>query len=897
MKFTARAPVLSRRSIGVAIIVVIGLLGLQSLAFAISSPHRQHAALKVSRTVKQRVVTLLKSNASSSSRTDTDRDGLSNWTEVNRTKTNPRKADTDGDGLSDGAEVNRTKTSPRKVDSDGDGYSDGKEIAAGSDPLDPTSTPASPTPNPGTPPPPSQPPVDTTPPQTSIVSGPIGTTESTNAIFSFTASEGNTTFACKLDGGTWGSCKSPKSYSGLSVGSHLFSVRATDSVGNTDQTPATRSWTVQAPPPPADPAHAVWTPPAEAQVEEPVTLDGTESSGTGTLACTWSFENQDGSAVFQTQKGCNIAFTFESTGTKYVKLTVEDSSGSSDSNKQSFEVAPAEEEEDTVPPNTTIGSGPSGTTTVTTASFSFSSSEPGSSFQCQLDGSQWTACTSPAAYSSLGAGGHSFSVRATDSAGNIDPTPATRSWSVEITSPPPPDTTAPETTISAGPSGSTTETSASLSFSSSESGSSFACKLDGGSYSSCTSPKSYSGLSLGAHTFSVIATDAAGNADASPATRSWTIVEATPPPPSGCVTGATGATTAAQVRSAVQANQNVCVTAAVGDVNLSGLGAHAVVVSANGGSMDHISLSETTKLTIRNARFTSIELWYANNTTIESSVIGGSPGARTEDNLVNVNVSKDVTIRGNEIAWTLAGNSGFAGYGIRSPGNSLGYNDRLHIEGNYIHNIAADGIQGLGSSQDVVIDRNRIDYIGQEAGSSEHADAMQIIDHGSNARITNNWISHEGYFEAGKVSGGSGTLYVHGGDNDTLLIENNLFSESQGRVLIAGLGTGGTSVSNLTVRRNTFLEDGKSYASFPSFHWAVTSGSNNMVERNVAQDEDGGFSNQGSLSTASFVENLWRDRDVSGALAFDSSGNCTSAACNPSGQEAIGYRKPSGVSW
>ena len=63
---------------------------------------------------------------------DADRDHLRNWTEVNRTRTNPRKADTDGDGLSDWTEVKRTGTNPRKADTDGDGISDSEENRVGS---------------------------------------------------------------------------------------------------------------------------------------------------------------------------------------------------------------------------------------------------------------------------------------------------------------------------------------------------------------------------------------------------------------------------------------------------------------------------------------------------------------------------------------------------------------------------------------------------------------------------------------------------------------------------------------------------------------------------------------------------------------------------------------------
>lgn len=49
--------------------------------------------------------------------------------------------DSDGDGLSDADEVNIYGTDPHDPDTDGDGFSDGEEVAAGSDPLDPMSTP------------------------------------------------------------------------------------------------------------------------------------------------------------------------------------------------------------------------------------------------------------------------------------------------------------------------------------------------------------------------------------------------------------------------------------------------------------------------------------------------------------------------------------------------------------------------------------------------------------------------------------------------------------------------------------------------------------------------------------------------------------------------------------
>jgi hypothetical protein len=90
---------------------------------------------------------------------------------------------------------------------------------------------------------------------------------------------------------------------------------------------------------------------------------------------------------------------------------------------------------DTTPPDTTISSGPTGTTSSTSASFDFSSTEPGSSFECRLDTAAFAACSSPKAYSGLSAASHTFEVRATDAAGNVDPTPASRSWTVSATAP------------------------------------------------------------------------------------------------------------------------------------------------------------------------------------------------------------------------------------------------------------------------------------------------------------------------------------------------------------------------------------------------------------------------------------------------------------------------------
>jgi Ca2+-binding RTX toxin-like protein len=89
---------------------------------------------------------------------------------------------------------------------------------------------------------------------------------------------------------------------------------------------------------------------------------------------------------------------------------------------------------DTSTPQTTIDSGPSGTTNDPTPTFAFSSSKAGSSFECRVDSGAYSACDSPHTTARLGDGSHTFAVRATDSAGNPDPTAARRSFRVDTAS-------------------------------------------------------------------------------------------------------------------------------------------------------------------------------------------------------------------------------------------------------------------------------------------------------------------------------------------------------------------------------------------------------------------------------------------------------------------------------
>src|SRR5439155_202098 len=148
---------------------------------------------------------------------------------------------------------------------------------------------------------------------------------------------------------------------------------------------------------------------------------------------------------------------------------------------------------DTAAPTASITASPTNPSNSSSPSFSFSS-EAGATFQCALDGAAFASCTSPKSYTGVADGSHTFQVKATDTAGNTGTV----------------DTPAPTASITATPTNPSNSSSPSFSFSS-EAGATFQCALDGAAFASCSSPKSYSGVADGSHTFQVKATDTAGN--------------------------------------------------------------------------------------------------------------------------------------------------------------------------------------------------------------------------------------------------------------------------------------------------------------------------------------------------------------------------------------------------
>ncbi|MEI7619965.1 MAG: Ig-like domain-containing protein [Candidatus Falkowbacteria bacterium] len=84
---------------------------------------------------------------------------------------------------------------------------------------------------------------------------------------------------------------------------------------------------------------------------------------------------------------------------------------------------------DTTFPETSITGSPELTTSLTDATFTFSSNESGT-FECRLDGGVYAVCTSPHTYNNLIKGSHTFEVRAIDDLSNTDATPASFTWTI-----------------------------------------------------------------------------------------------------------------------------------------------------------------------------------------------------------------------------------------------------------------------------------------------------------------------------------------------------------------------------------------------------------------------------------------------------------------------------------
>jgi hypothetical protein len=335
---------------------------------------------------------------------------------------------------------------------------------------------------------------------TTITKAPSEFSNNSLATFEFTANDPAARFECAFDGQLPLPCVSPFMRT-LPDGSHTFAVRATDGRGNEDETPAEHVWQIDT----VAPTTTLTMMPPAADNSTMVTFEFTSNEMNVTFEC--SLDN----GAFAT---CTSGQTFGpiSDGAHAFAVRARDRAGNIDATPaiHAWQV-------DTSTPDTQLLSGPANASPTASATFSFLSPDagPGATFQCSLDGSAFVACMSPQTYASLGEGPHTFQVRVRDSVGNFDPTPATDSWTVDLTP--------PDTSIADAPSGAVANAAASIAFASNEVGVSFACSLDGAPFAACTSPFTVLGLSQGQHAFAVRAIDAAGHEDASPASTTWTV--------------------------------------------------------------------------------------------------------------------------------------------------------------------------------------------------------------------------------------------------------------------------------------------------------------------------------------------------------------------------------------
>ncbi len=313
------------------------------------------------------------------------------------------------------------------------------------------------------------------PPPTEVVGKPLSTT------VSYTATQD--------DAGTvsTASC-SPLSGSGFPYGSSTVSCTATDSRGNSNS--GTFTVLVQDTIPPVLTVPASFSAPSvNGVLSEVVTYTATALDGPTSIT-----------------PSCSPASgTSFSLGATVVTCTATDVAGNTSAPK-TFTVTVA----DTTPPVITVPSPISvNINNATTATVTYTATA--------LDGpTSITPSCSPASGASFPLGTTTVTCNATDAAGN----PATpQTFNVTVA-----DTTPPVVSITGGPPSLVNVRTASLSFTTSEGTTS--CQLDGGSFGTCGSPANYSGLADGAHSFTMKATDAAGNN--ATASRGWT-VDATAP--------------------------------------------------------------------------------------------------------------------------------------------------------------------------------------------------------------------------------------------------------------------------------------------------------------------------------------------------------------------------------
>ncbi len=421
-----------------------------------------------------------------------------------------------------------------------------------------------------------------------FLSSPSNPTNQSTASFSFSAAEGGGHLECQLDGGSWATCSSPRNFSSLTAGQHSFLVRQIDSAGNVGDV-ATYNWVVDttAPPAPnvsgpsgvsgatsetitfynaeqgvtftcqldAQPAVGCTSPYSIGPLSDgshTLTVVSTDAAGNASSPTVLGWTTDAGAFSVAIDNG-PVGLSGSASGSFFFNSTVDGAtfycsldgataapcsppfnySALADS-AHSFSVYAEKESQttptvsrtwtiDATPPVLSVSAPAASGTTGAYPTVQFSASDAGGSVSvtCKLDAGPPAACSSGHQLVNLSNGSHTVTVTATDLAGNA--TAVARTWTV--------DKVTPDTSITAAPSASTTSSTADFSFSSTKSPSTFECRLDGGPWTACTSPRQVT-VSEGTHNFAVRAIDGVGNVDPTPASYSWVRDTSAPAAPS-----------------------------------------------------------------------------------------------------------------------------------------------------------------------------------------------------------------------------------------------------------------------------------------------------------------------------------------------------------------------------
>jgi LruC domain-containing protein len=286
-------------------------------------------------------------------------------------------------------------------------------------------------------------------------------------------------------------------------------VTATDAAGNTSL-PATYTWAISMTVPTVT---LTGEPPAYSNNPTPsFTFVGTSPNGpmTSYICQVSGFAAQSCTSPYTTPNLSQGTYTIAVIGT--------DSTGTHSSPATYTWVV------DLTPPTVTLTQTPLARTNQSTGTFAFTVTDnnPGATAQCSLDGEAATSCNASITYPNLTEGTHSFTIIATDIAGNVSQ-PVTYSWFIDLTP--------PTIQILGGPGNPTTSTAANFTLQASDpNGGTVAqllCRLDNATFTTCNSTPQFSGLPIGAHTFYAEAVDSVGNMSA-PASYSWNITGDTP---------------------------------------------------------------------------------------------------------------------------------------------------------------------------------------------------------------------------------------------------------------------------------------------------------------------------------------------------------------------------------